>query len=814
MKRQFTFNNHQIYQMRNKIMLKPTNVIYTIFLSTYFMDTLKSKLKETLNCQTINYLLNHNQIKASLILLFTFISITVNAQKVVYRDLTQFVDPFIGTQGGGNTFPGATLPFGMVKLGPDCSPPGSNMGYLPIGYSVKGFSHLHVSGAGGGMKYGNVLVAPVVGDINLDDFNSERTYEKASPGYYGTSLKRYGVDAEFTVSHSVGMHKYKFPESKNANILIDAGFFLSEIPSYFESQFLVGSEIEIVNDTLIEGYTRVRGGWNMGEAYTVYFSAVFNTPAAKYGIWIDKTIYPGKTTSVDNGKKCGAFFRYNTEKGQEIILKVGISFKSIGKARENVKAEIPGWNFDLVRENAKNSWNKVLNTIQLDDASAEEMTIFYTALYHALLQPSDRTNENPKWLSKEPYYDDFYAIWDTFRATHPLITILLPSRQRDIVRAMIDIYKFEGYMPDARSGNFTARTQGGSNSDMIIADAYVKGLTGIDFEMAYKAMLKNAEIPPGGNEQDKGRGGLLEYNNLGYVPFDKSHDEETIYYPPIYRLFERAGTRTLEYAANDYAIATVAKGLGKVDDYNKYKNRAKNWSNLWYQKKSHGAKGFILPRRKDGTWIDDYNLFLSGSWGNFFYESNSWEYSLYVPHDMKALIDSCGGKDAFITRLDTFFINDYYGVSNEPGFLTPCLYNYAGRPDKTNERVRAIIKKHYTATPEGIPGNDDSGSMSSWYIFNAIGFYPNAGQDVYLITSPHFKKTTFNLENGKQFLITAQNLSEKNIYITSAQLNGKPLNQAWFRHADISNGSELNFVMGEKPNDWGTENPPPSMSDN
>lgn len=761
----------------------------------------------------MNYSLINNQKKAFFILLFAFFFVGIKAQKVIDKDLSQFVDPFIGTQKGGNTFPGAALPFGMVKLGPDCLPPGSNMGYLPIGNSLRGFSHLHVSGAGGGMKYGNVLVAPVVGDINLNDFNSARTYEKASPGYYAAGLKRYGVDAELTVSHSVGMHKYKFPESNKSNILIDAGSFLGETPSYFEAQFFVGSEIEIVNDTLIEGYTRVRGGWNMGDAYTVYFSVAFDTPASNYGIWKDNILYPVEKNSVDNGNKCGAYFTYNTAKGQEVSLKVGISFISIGKARENIITEIPGWNFKEVVQNARNSWNKVLNTIYIDGATAEQNKIFYSALYHALLQPSDRTGENPRWLSKEPYYDDFYAIWDTYRATHPLITIILPSRQRDIVRSILDIYKNEGYMPDARSGNYTGRTQGGSNTDMIVADAFVKGLTGIDYLLAYEAMIKNAEVPPGGNEQAYGRGGLLEYNSLGYVPFDKPNDRKMTFYPPAYRLFERAGSRTMEYAANDFAIATVAKGLGKTDDYLKYRTRAKNWSNLWYPKKSHGAKGFILPRRKDGTWDDSYDLLRAGSWGNFFYESNSWEYSLYVPHDMKSLIDSCGGRDAFISRLDTFFNRNYYGVANEPGFLTPCLYIYAGRPDKTNDRVRAIIRKYYKATPDGITGNDDSGSMSSWYIFNTIGFFPNAGQDVYLITAPHFKKTTFTLENGQQFIITAENLSEKNTYITSASLNGKPLDQAWFKHEDIQNGGQLNFVMGNKPTDWGTKNLPPSMSD-
>jgi putative alpha-1,2-mannosidase len=426
-----------------------------------------------------------------------------------------------------------------------------------------------------------------------------------------------------------------------------------------------------------------------------------------------------------------------------------------------------------------------------------------------------------------PYYDDFFAIWDTYRTNQPLLSIIAPEKESQIVNSLIDIYEHEGYMPDARSGNSSGRTQGGSNCDMIVADAILKDLKGIDYEKAFEAMLKDAEVPPGGNERKEGRGGLTDYKTIGYVSTD----------------FERAGNRTVEYSANDWAIAQCALKLGKKAEYEKYSKRAANWENLWKPIESEGAKGFIMPRKSNGEWDETYTeptldyapnklgiipfneipekeriqekftVLKGGTWFNFFYESQSWEYSLYVPQDVKQLINKCGGRDAFISRLDTFFRKNYYNIANEPGFLTPCLYIYAGRPDKTAVLVNNLLKKYYSEKPNGITGNDDSGAMSSWYVFHNIGFFPNAGQDVYLITTPHFNKVTINLENGEILMVLAENLSDKNIFIKSAELNGKPLNQAWFKHSDIKNGGTLKLQMGDKPSDWGTINLPPSRSD-
>jgi predicted alpha-1,2-mannosidase len=356
-------------------------------------------------------------------------------------------------------------------------------------------------------------------------------------------------------------------------------------------------------------------------------------------------------------------------------------------------------------------------------------------------------------------------------------------------------------MPDARSGNINGRTQGGSNCDIVVADAFVKGLKGIDYETALKAMIKNAEVPPGGNEQKEGRGGLPDYNSIGYVSTN----------------YERAGTRTVEYSACDFAIATLAKGLVKNDLYEKYLKRSSNWKNLWRPVESFGSKGFIWPRNLDGTWMENFSTLQPGSWGDFFYESQSWELSFYVPHDVAGLIEKCGGPKAFEERLDTFFVNskrnprgwiDFYNVNNEPGFLTPMLYHYIGKPWKSSERVRQIVSKSFGAGRDGISGNDDSGAMSSWLLFHLMGLYPVAGQDLYLIAAPHFGKMTISIEKGKQFTLIARDLSPKNRFVQSASWNGQVLDRAWIRHSEILKGGTLQLIMGENKGSWGAQNLP------
>jgi len=754
----------------------------------------------------------------------------LSAEEKNKTDYSKYVDPFIGTQGDGNTFPGPSYPFGLVRLGPDCDNLNSNMGYLPGG-KVKGFSHLHLSGTGGGPKYGNILVYPFSGDVQPIGYGSERGREIAKVGYFSVQLKESNILAELASTHKTGIHKYTFNKPGKAGILIDAGSFLGKEACCSENQELVGSEINILSKTEITGYSRVRGGWNNGGPYTVFFYALFDTPAQTIGTWKSGIKHNGCNSEFDSGEPVGAWFEYNFDSPKTVLLKVGISFISIGKAKENCLKEATSLSFDQAVKKSKAEWNNYLKKAVVESNNDIEKVKFYTALYHIFLQPSDRTGENPLWPGNAPYYDDFYCIWDTYRTSNPFIGLIAEDKQSEIVNALINIYEHEGFLPEGRSGNSNGRTQGGSNADMLLAEAILKDFKGVNYEKAYEAMLKDAEVSPGGDERKEGRGGLADYNTLGYVSTN----------------FERAGTRTVEYAANDWAIAQCALKLGKKDDYQKYRKRAANWENLWKPIESDGAKGFIMPRKANGEWDDNFSdpnweyytnikpnqvgiipynqlpqeylskekftTLKTGTWMNFFYESHSWEYSLYVPHDVKQLIYKCGGKEAFISRLDTYFAKKYHLIYNEPGFLTPCLYIYAGRQDRTAILVNQLLKENYTEKPDGIPGNDDSGSMSSWYAFHKIGFFPNAGQDVYLISTPYFKKVTLNINETTKFEVIAENLSDINIFIKSAELNGKPLNQAWFKHADLKKGGTLKLVMSDKPTSWGAKNLPPSRSD-
>jgi predicted alpha-1,2-mannosidase len=377
--------------------------------------------------------------------------------------------------------------------------------------------------------------------------------------------------------------------------------------------------------------------------------------------------------------------------------------------------------------------------------------------------------------------------------------LIAPQRQSDIVRALVDIYRHEQWLPDARSGNFTGRTQGGSNAEFAIADAYVKHLPGIDWQEAYRGMLQDAETPSPAPERE-GRGGLDEWKKLGYVSIEGT---------------DRPGSKQMEYAADDFEVAIVAKGLGNEADYEKYLRRSGNWKNLWNpQIADDGVHGFIEPRHRDGSWKKDFTTLQSCSWGgDTFYEGNSWTYSLFVPQDVAGVMELSGGRDKFVQRLDAFFAGKgRYDVGNEPGFLSPYLYIWAGRQDKTSDRVQEIIARSYHTGRSGIPGNDDSGAMSSWYVFGAMGIFPNAGQDVYLIGHPSLPEVVLHLAQGKTFAIEAKNLSPMNSYIVAATLNGQPLDRAWFRHEDVVTGGRLVLTMAAKPGSWPSGDAPPSLS--
>lgn len=696
-----------------------------------------------------------------LLILWWCLYLVVQAQ-----DVCNYVDPRIGSEGVGRTFPGPSMPFGMVKPGPDCgvSP---NAGWAPMDVPVTGFSQTHVSGTGGGQKYGNILIQPMVDD-RQEQLRSDETVRL---GYYSTIFTN-GICTEVTASDRCALYRIHYPEA--GHLLVDATHYLgkSDIPDLREAQQFVGAELEIRSDHEVVGYSTIRGGWNNGDAYTVFFALTTDCPfTAQSDKRNQKAVLQFSDTCVN--------------------VKVGISFVSTMKARRNITSNT----FDQQVDSVLEAWRPLLGRITPHTSDECQLRMFYTALYHTMLMPVDRSGENPKW-SDVPYYDDYYAIWDTYRTSSPLLTLLAPDRQRDIIRSMLHIYRREGYLPEGRSGNCNGRTQGGSNAEVVIADACVKHLEGIDYPFALEAMLHDAAVSPGGNEEKEGRGGLAFYNTLGYIPYG----------------IDRAGNRTIEYAFDDYCIATVASSLGYDDVTAEYRQKAGNWKHLWRADYEYdGMRGFIMPRDVQGEWLDSVPWGKSKVfhpripytpttkvapwylpwWSTFFYEATSEEYSLNIPHDVPGLIEACGGEDAFRQRLDLFFEKNYYNVANEPSFLTPCLYHWIGRPDLSTRRVHDIIRDNYDDSPRGLPGNDDSGAMSSWLAFHMMGLYPNAGHDYYLLNLPVLTEGyTMHLPNGRALEVSVRGKGSDYAY---AEFNGLRLDAARITHEQLMQGGELVF---------------------
>jgi predicted alpha-1,2-mannosidase len=724
----------------------------------------------------------------------------------------RFVDPMLGAAGGGNTFPGATLPYGMVKPGPDMGlnvelrlPEGDrrnngNAGWMETG-EINGFSQTHVSGTGGGCKYGNILVQPTLGEVQTLGYGSSRGGEVTSAGYYKVRLERYQIETEITAARRTAVYRFTYPKAGKRNLMFDVTHLLSSYEYQGEGQSIVSSAVHVVSPTEVGGSTTVTGGWNKQSTnYTVYFYAAVDAPAVSSGTWLGQSVVAGRpSVHGDSNQAAGAWFTFADMASREVTMKIGISFVSEAQARQAALTEVNGFDFDRTRAKALATWDTALAPIALRGVSDLDRTSFYTAVYHTMLMPVDRTGENPLWTSKEPYYDDFYTVWDTFRSSAPLLTLIAPDRAAGMVRALLDVYRHEGWLPDGRSGNFTGRTQGGSDSSFQITDAFLKKLPGIDWPTAYEAMVHDAEKTPA-DQILEGRGDLEDWKKLGYLSIEG---------------IDRPVSKGMEYAANDYEVALLAHGLGRPEDYAKYLGRSQNWKNVWEDAASdEGFKGFVWARHRDGSYKVPFDPLVTGTWGSeTFYEGNSWTYSTFVPQDVAGLIAKAGGSETFVKRMDAFFAGkDLYDVGNEPGFLAPYLYVWAGAQDRTADQIRRILAASYHPGPRGLPGNDDSGAMSSWYAFGKLGFYPNAGQDVYVIGSPAFPQAELTLGNGKTFRIVATGVSSAKRYIAKAEWNGKPWRKAWFTHEDLLAGGTLTLTMASTPQHWFTGDVPPSSS--
>jgi predicted alpha-1,2-mannosidase len=719
------------------------------------------------------------------------------------QPLVAYADPFVGTENGGNIVPGAQVPFGFVHVSPDTVKP-NTAGYNP-NENILGFSQTHVSGTGGASKYGNFLTTPLVGKLSVNNLGSPKSEETAAPGYYTVRLTRSNVKAELTATRLVAMHRYTFPASKQSHLLIDVSSVVQPESGKdsIKNPHPVDCWVRVIAPNRIEGSGNFVGGWNQSP-YTIHFSAEFDRPFSAFGTWRDNRIEAGTVAAANEGG-VGAYATFDTTSNQTVQMKIGVSFISPEKARANLLQEIPNWDFDVVRRQAEAAWESVLGQIRIQGGTEEQRRIFYTALFHSHHMPHDLTGENVWWNSNEPHYEEFYAIWDTFRTHFPLLTLIQPERERDMVRSLVDTYVNTGWMPDSRIAGANGMTQGGSNGDVVVADALAKGVTGINYRKAYEAMVKNAEVDSP-RPLYEGRA-LAEYKRLGYISMN---------YP-------RSTSRTVEYAYDDFCIAQVAQALGHIADNRKYLRRSKNWLNVWSDE-TRSAR----PRYADGRWLapfeathfypdKDYSY-----WDAPFYEGSGYIYGTYVPHDVQGLINRLGGDESFVAWLDAFFANSptrdpafnkgLYNHNNEPDFLAAFLYIHADRPDRSQERVRGILATEYMTGRGGLPGNDDSGAMSSWYIWGAMGLYPNAGQPYYYICSPLFQRSTINLGGGRTFIIEAPETSATNLYVQSATLNGRTLDRAWLKHEEIARGGRLVLRMGATPSAWGRDHRPPSVS--
>ncbi|TVY22440.1 putative secreted glycosidase [Lachnellula hyalina] len=752
----------------------------------------------------------------SLALLVAFVS----AQSTT--DLSQYVLTTTGTN-GGNTFPGVSLPFGMVKLGPDIfSGHDTYSGDAPVG-NFTGFSMMHESGTGGAPKYGVVSQMPVLGTVsnplaNLNDTRAQPDIN--SVGYYKASLGSK-ITVELSSTSRAGFYEYNFPTGDQANVVVDVSHVLPSYRGQGLSQQYLGGNIS-VSKNHYEGYGDYNNGWNRAPDWRIYFCGYFDS-SATVKTFVGKNTNGSElaqystTTTAASTDRLGAVFSFSET---NVTSRVGISFISTAQACDNVNTQIPsGSTLSTMTNNAKKIWNEdVLSKVTTTESNLSNLQLLYSSMYTMHLLPSNRTGENPLWKSSEPYYDDTFTTWDLFRCTFSLFQIFQPNMYEEYIRSLIDIFRFEGYMPDARSSNFNGATQGGSNSDNILADAFVKGVRGaVNWTTGYEAMVKDAEITPVNNNDPRdlssstkeGRGALPDWLKYGYIT-------------PKYG---RAVTRAVEYSVNDFSLSQVAAGLGKTADATKYTTRSRNWRNHWNSAASAlNFTGFLVPRNTSG-FIAQNPLSCGGCyWGDAFYEALPWEYSFNAHHDINTLIALSGGPATFTSRLEITFTpglnisggsaasnNTIFNPGNEPSFTTPYLYNFVGRQDLSVKQSRNIAKSYYSPTPGGLPGNSDAGAMESWLLWNMLGLYPMVGQTTFLIGSPWFANTTISLPQGKNLAMTTTGGSNSSYYVQSLKVNGQPWTQSWLTWNDVfSKGGTMDFVLGPEPKNWDTGKAPPS----
>ncbi|CAI6331993.1 unnamed protein product [Periconia digitata] len=793
----------------------------------------------------------------------------VSAQNV---DYSQFVNPFIGSEGaisgyafgGGDIFIGGVLPFGMVKLGIDTyeeplNQSALNGGWTPQG-KVTGISLMHESGTGGGPKYGfpaqmplTTIEAPVNVLDNLTYWQTRVGEDEASVGYFKTEFES-NITVELSASRHAGLHQYTFPSASEKHVLVDFSHYLPHPTRSWDSQFYTGGEIEIQpNSSIYTGYTSIANGWCLGPPVTVFVCGEFDSPPDHATAFKGRNTFPvgrhfrsfGNSTTPNatftgasarsgpQSDRVGAVFSWNnTDDSSTIKSRVGISFISVSKACEYKNQEL-SWSIEETTQAARDEWNRdVFSKIRADvseRANKTRLALLYSSLYFMHLIPSERVGENPLWESDEPYWDDFYTMWDLFRNQVSLWHLIQPTYYESMIRSLIDMFKHEGFLPDGRSGNYNGLVQGGSNADNVFADAYVKGLRGnINWTEGYAAVKKNAEVLPFFDQNPvdpqgslkEGRSALDDWIPLGYVSADRN---------------SRAVSKTVEYALNDFAVSQIAAGEAP-GDREKYLQRSSGWQLSWDpEATARNFSGFVMPRYSNGTFHKTYNITNCGdcNWSDESYEGTAFEYSFVIPHDVERMIELMGGATHFETRLDYVFqpntsgvdlgvnglgITTINNIANEPDFQTPYLYNYLNKQWKSVERSRQLATDFYFNSSNGIPGNSDAGALNCWLIWQMLGLYPIVTTPVYLLESPWFEDVNITVNHDKTLRIRAEGLDDgdgkQGYYVQGVSINGQSWDKNWFEHEDaggiMTNGGEILFSLGTEQKVWETGEVPPS----
>ncbi|MBN1387258.1 MAG: GH92 family glycosyl hydrolase [Bacteroidales bacterium] len=770
----------------------------------------------------ISYLLPVSRIQPYLINLLTVVFL-LNIHPLSAQDhnenYIQYVNPFIGTQKMGHTYPGATVPFGMVQLSPDTDtiPYEDNgeynrkvyeycAGYQYDDPTIVGFSHTHFSGTGHS-DLGDILIMPSTGPLKINPgtetepdkgyrsrYSHDREY--AEPDYYRVDLLDYDIRAELTASNRVGFHRYTFPRKEEAHIILD---MIHGIYNYEGKN--VWTFIRVENDTLVTGY-RQTSGW--ARTRTVYFAISFSKPFKSYGhTKKDDYVYKGfyrKFNEKENfpemaGRQIRAYFNFDVEKDEKIKVKVALSPVSTEGAIDNMMAEVPHWDFDKVKRKGQQLWNSELSKIKVETVSPDEKTVFYTALYHTFLSPITYMDIDGMYTGIDQNIhlaDGFtnytiFSLWDTYRALHPLFNLIQTDRSSDIIESMLAHFD-QSVHPMLPVWSHYANENWcmiGYHSVSVIADAIIKGVWSDDIEWALDACVKTASY----GKYD----GLDYYMKLGYVPEDKNN---------------YSVSKTLEYAYDDWCIKQLAEKAGNDSIAGLFSRRAEYYRNVF-----NPVSGFMHPRLTNGKFRAEFDPL--DTYGQGFIEGNAWNYGLYVPHDIPEMIKMMGGKKEFPVMLDSLFNSELgdehierneditregiigmYVHGNEPGHHIPYLYSWTDKPWKTQERVRMIMDTMYLNKANGLCGNDDCGQMSAWYIFSALGFYPVCpGSDQYSIGSPLLKEAEIQFENGNSLKIKAVNQGKENVYVDKLVLNGKKLNRLYITHSEIVSGGELVFHM-------------------